>query len=80
MGSHTINNAGKIVENIINLHDLNILNDGSMTHFSVAYGTFSAIDIAILSPALQFILSGKCTLIYAVVTTFQSLFLMYKNR
>ena len=51
-GSQTINSRGKIVEKIINDHNLVIMNSGDPTHFSLQYRTFSCIDLTIVSPLL----------------------------
>ena len=48
-GSTSTDRRGKIFEKIIDDLDLNILNSGIPTHFSVAYGTFSSIDISFSS-------------------------------
>ena len=52
-GSTRTDSRGRIIENLINRYDLNIFNDGSKTHFSTAYGTFSAIDTTFATPSLH---------------------------
>lgn len=52
-GSRQNNSRGKILESIINDWNLNILNDGSHTHFSVGNNSYSAIDISFGSPCLS---------------------------
>lgn len=52
-GSMQDNTRGKMLDSMINDWNLNILNDGSPTHFSVAHNSFSAIDISFGSPCLS---------------------------
>lgn len=52
-GSNRIDNRGNIIESIINKNNLNILNNGDPTHFSLAYKSVSSIDLSIVSPILQ---------------------------
>ena len=46
-GSNRTEVRGKLIEELILENNLNILNDGSQTHFSLAYKSFSAIDLTI---------------------------------
>ena len=51
-GSNKDDPRGKIFEDAINENNLIILNDGSQTHFSFGYKTFSAIDLTLISHTL----------------------------
>lgn len=52
-GSRQDNARGKLIESCINDWNLNIFNDGSPTHFSMAHNSFSAIDISFGSACLS---------------------------
>jgi ribonuclease HI len=43
---------GKIIEKLLSKFDLAVLNTGESTHFSTAYGSYSAIDLSIVTPTL----------------------------
>lgn len=43
---------GKIIETLLRDYDISLLNTRSYTHFSSAYGTFSAIDLSISSSSI----------------------------
>lgn len=58
-GSQTRDNRGKIWEDLIDEFNLTIMNDGTATHFSSAYQSFSAIDLTLASPSLAPLLSWK---------------------
>lgn len=47
------NSRGNLIHRIIDGNDLLILNDGSKTHFSLAYGSESALDISVCSPTIH---------------------------
>lgn len=51
-GSLTRDTRGKVIEDLIDHHSLTILNNGENTHFSVAYSSFSSIDLTLTSPSL----------------------------
>ena len=48
-GGDTLDNAGKIIEDILNNNDSVLLNDGSMTYHNIYFNTYSAIDLSICS-------------------------------
>lgn len=52
-GSRSSNRRGEIIEQFLNDMDLNLLNNGNPTYFSTRYGTYSNIDLTIVSPILQ---------------------------
>lgn len=52
-GSERTDMRGRMIEEVLEERNLNILNDGSPTHVSFAYGTESAIDLTFCTPALQ---------------------------
>jgi len=52
-GSNHSNRLGKLVENCLLQHNVTLLNNGSHTHISTAYGTTSAIDLSICSPQIS---------------------------
>lgn len=58
-GSRNRDNRGKIWEDLIDEFNLAILNDGTATHFSTAYQSFSAIDLTLASPSLAPSLNWK---------------------
>lgn len=58
-GCSSENTRGKIIENLLGDLNLVLLNDGSMTHFSSAYNSYSALDLTILSPYLSMQFSWK---------------------
>jgi ribonuclease HI len=43
---------GKVIENLLSNLDLSVMNTGENTHFSTAYGSYSAIDLSIITPSL----------------------------
>jgi hypothetical protein len=45
---------GKLFEHFVNEKGIVILNTGEMTHYSIAYGTLSAIDLTVASAELAF--------------------------
>ena len=52
-GSNRVDRRGRIVEDIVDNNNLIILNSQEPTHFSLAYKTFSSIDLTIISPQLE---------------------------
>ena len=52
-GSSHITSRGRLIENFINHHNLNLLNDGSATYLHPATGTFTNIDLALCDPSLS---------------------------
>ncbi|XP_075167662.1 uncharacterized protein LOC142239777 [Haematobia irritans] len=53
-GSERTDSRGKIIGQFVNENDLNILDNISCpTHFSHAYGSFSHIDLSIISPEIS---------------------------
>lgn len=53
-GSEKTDSRGKILHKFINNNDLNILNNiNCPTHFSLAYRTFSHIDLSLISPEIE---------------------------
>lgn len=55
-GSAWTSSRGRIIDEFLADHDLCLLNDGPPTHFSAAHGTFSAIDLSLISPSLSSLL------------------------
>lgn len=51
-GSRDLNMRGKVIESFIELSDLILLNTTQPTFLSSSYGTFSALDLSLCSPAL----------------------------
>lgn len=51
-GSTRTDTRGRTLEEIIGNHNLMLLNNGAATHFNAYSGTFSAIDLSIVSPSL----------------------------
>lgn len=51
-GSRTTNSRGKLFEDFVERNNLIILNNGQPTFMSHAYGTFSSIDLSIVSGSL----------------------------
>ena len=51
-GSSIDSTKGKTISNIIDSHNLILLNTGASTHFSAAFNSSSAIDLSICSPQL----------------------------
>ena len=47
LGSDHINVKGAIIENILSTEHIVLLNTGAPIHFSLQYGTFSAIDLSL---------------------------------
>jgi len=43
---------GKVIEKVLTELDLAVMNTGENTHFSTAYGSYSAIDLSIITPTL----------------------------
>lgn len=58
-GSQNRDKRGKIIEDILQELNIFLLNNGEKTHFSVASGKESAIDLAICSPSLASKLAWK---------------------
>lgn len=52
-GGSKLDDRGKIIEEFIDIKNLNILNNGDNTHFSLGYKTFSAIDLTLVTPSLE---------------------------
>jgi hypothetical protein len=52
-GSQSTDSRGKMIEELMNKHDLAVLNRGNPTHFSHRFKSFSAIDVTLASPRLQ---------------------------
>ena len=48
-GGNDLDGYGRIVENILNINDIILYNDGSMTYHNIHNNTFSAIDLSICS-------------------------------
>ena len=63
-GSDICDLRGKIMEDIVDVFNLHILNSGYPTHFSIAYKTFSCIDLAMatnqIAHKLQWTRNLKC--------------------
>lgn len=51
-GCSSVTAKGRVLERLINDRNLSLLNDGSLTHFSAAHSSFSAIDLTLASPSL----------------------------
>lgn len=51
-GSKLTNKQGRMIENILDEHNLILLNTGLDTHYISASGTFSAIDLSFCSPSI----------------------------
>lgn len=58
-GSNRRDARGVIVEDLIDELNLVVLNDGSATHFSSAYQSFSAIDLTLVSPSIASLMKYK---------------------
>lgn len=59
-GSDRNDARGKIVEDVfIDSLGLTVMNDGSETHFSAAYDSFSAIDVTLCDPSLFLLLDWR---------------------
>lgn len=59
-GSHTSDARGKIIEDLLNKHNnLVLLNDLSPTHFNIAHGTESAIDLSLCSSNIATLLDWQ---------------------
>ena len=58
-GGDVLDNAGKVIEDVVNSNDTVLLNDGSMTYHNICFNSYSAIDLSICSSeiALNFIWS-----------------------
>lgn len=52
-GSKTSKPRGKMIENLLLTHTLNLLNTGEPTHFNASSGTFSNIDLSFCNPSLS---------------------------
>ena len=44
MGGHTLDNIGKVIEDLLDSIDITLFNDGSMTFHNIATNQFSALD------------------------------------
>lgn len=51
-GGHTLDNEGKITEDIINNNDIVLLNDGTMTYHNIYFNSYSAIVLSVCSSAI----------------------------
>ena len=56
-GCSRTDQRGKIIEKILNNLDLVLLNSTDPTHYDLAYGTFSSIDLTICTPDISFLLN-----------------------
>ena len=52
-GGDMLDSAGKIIDDIIQINDLALYNDGTMTFHNIYNNTFSAIDLSICSPSIH---------------------------
>lgn len=51
-GCETTNRKGNIIENLLDLNNVALLNDGHPTHLSSATGKLSAIDLSLIHPKI----------------------------